>query len=75
MKTKFKYDPKWTGTRVKRLRLRHQMTQIQFAARLGVSYASVNRWENDQARPSHLAVKRMEELEQLQKGEANGRTG
>ncbi|MBM4398131.1 MAG: helix-turn-helix domain-containing protein, partial [Deltaproteobacteria bacterium] len=43
------------ASRIKSLRVRLGMTQTQFAADLGVSFASVNRWENGQARPGRLA--------------------
>lgn len=52
----------WTGKRVRALRKRLGLTQIEFAAKLGVSFASVNRWENEQNKPTKLAVMRMEEL-------------
>ena len=39
------------------------LTQAQFAALLGVSYASVNRWENGQARPNNLAWQRIVQIE------------
>ncbi len=39
------------------------LTQTQFAELIGVSYASVNRWENGQSRPNNLAWRRIVELE------------
>src|SRR3989339_149722 len=41
--------------RVKSLRGQLALTQTQLAARLGVSFATVNRWENAQARLPSLA--------------------
>ena len=41
--------------RIKRLRGRLQLTQVGMAELMGVSFASVNRWENGQSRPSVLA--------------------
>ncbi len=41
--------------RIKRLRGRLGLTQMRLAELIGVSYASVNRWENGHARPSLLA--------------------
>ena len=38
------------------------MTQTQFAELVGVSFATVNRWENGQSRPNKLAWKRILEL-------------
>jgi len=47
------------GDRIRRLRGRLGLTQTQFAQSLGVSFASVNRWENGQSRPSTLAWRRI----------------
>jgi len=41
--------------RIKRLRAELGMTQVRLAAELGVSFATVNRWENGQAKPSQLS--------------------
>ena len=38
------------------------LTQSAFAQRLGVSFASVNRWENGQSQPNRLAWERFETL-------------
>jgi SNF2 family DNA or RNA helicase len=38
------------------------LTQTQLAEMLGVSFATVNRWENNQARPSPLAWSQIEKL-------------
>ena len=38
------------------------LTQEQFAAAVGVTYATVNRWENGNANPQPLALRRIEEL-------------
>lgn len=37
------------------------LTQMQFAKVLGVSFATVNRWENDQVNPSSLAQRAFED--------------
>ena len=37
--------------------------QEQFAAAVGVTYATVNRWENGNANPQPLALRRIEEME------------
>ena len=39
------------------------LTQTQLARLIGVSYASVNRWENCQSRPNNLAWQRIIDLE------------
>jgi transcriptional regulator with XRE-family HTH domain len=43
------------AVRIKRLRNELGLTQVRLAERMGVSFASVNRWENGQSRPSPLA--------------------
>ncbi|MFI5353199.1 MAG: helicase-related protein [Candidatus Binatales bacterium] len=50
--------------RIKRLRGRLALTQTQLAELLGVSFATVNRWENGQSRPSALAWQRILAAEQ-----------
>ena len=48
------------------------LTQTQFAELIGVSYASVNRWENNQSRPNNLAWHRIIELEKQSEKERIG---
>lgn len=50
------------GQLVRSLRERLELSQERFAARLGVTFSSVNRWENGRAKPSPLAMKQIEEL-------------
>ena len=50
------------GRLVRALRERLDLTQERFAAKLGVTFTSVNRWENDRARPSPLALRQIEQL-------------
>ena len=47
---------------VRELRERTGLTQEKFAAKLGVTYPTINRWENGRAKPSPLALKRIEDL-------------
>ena len=47
---------------VRSLREQLGMTQEKFAAKLGVTFTSVNRWENGHAKPSPLAMKQIEDL-------------
>ena len=47
---------------VRELRERTGLTQEKFAARLGVTFPTINRWENGRARPSPLAMQRIEDL-------------
>jgi len=52
--------------RIKDYRARLGLTQVELAARLGVSFATVNRWENSQTKPSALAwqqILRMDEAD------------
>jgi len=47
---------------VRELRGRTGLTQEKFAAKLGVTFPTINRWENGRAKPSPLAMQRIEEL-------------
>jgi transcriptional regulator with XRE-family HTH domain len=47
---------------VRELRDRTGLTQEKFAAKLGVTFPTINRWENGRARPSPLALKQIENL-------------
>ena len=47
---------------IRELRERTELTQEKFAAKLGVTFPTVNRWENGRAKPSPLAMNRIEEL-------------
>ena len=49
---------------IKGLRLKTGMSQEDLARELGVSFTSVNRWENSQSKPSKLAIKQIERLHQ-----------
>jgi transcriptional regulator with XRE-family HTH domain len=50
--------------RIRQLRKRHGLTQVRLAELLGVSFATVNRWENGQSRPSPLAWQRIGRAEE-----------
>lgn len=66
------------GERVRALRQRLGLTQVQLAERLGVTFTTVNRWENGVSRPSRLALLRLSELEEgyrLTDREAPGHAG
>ncbi len=52
------------GRRVKKLRERLDLTQTRFAELLGVSFATVNRWENEQTMPSEMAWRQILKVEQ-----------
>ena len=47
---------------VRDLRERTGLTQEKFAAKLGVTFPTINRWENGRAKPSPLAMQKIEEL-------------
>ncbi|MHC4570879.1 MAG: helix-turn-helix domain-containing protein [Planctomycetota bacterium] len=48
---------------IRRLRTAFGLTQEQFAAKVGVTVSTINRWENDKGKPSPLATLRIEELQ------------
>jgi len=50
---------KLTPKKVKGIRKKLGLTQVELAAKLGVAFATVNRWENGQCEPSPLASKMM----------------
>jgi len=47
---------------IKAIRKELGLTQVAFADALGVSFATVNRWENDRTIPSKLALSALESL-------------
>lgn len=47
---------------IRELRNRTGLTQEKFAAKLGVTFPTINRWENGRAKPSPLAMQRIEDL-------------
>ena len=55
--------PEDYARRIKSLRGVRELTQGQLADLIGVSYGTVNRWENQQSRPNQLAWRRIVELE------------
>ncbi|MFN6561241.1 MAG: helix-turn-helix domain-containing protein [Nostoc sp. ChiSLP01] len=48
------------GQIVRDLRLAFGLTQEQFAATLGVTFSTINRWENGHSKPSPLAMEKIE---------------
>ena len=58
---------------IKELRTRLNLTQEQFAQRVGVTYSTVNHWENGKRVPLPFLVKRLmemkDELDGLKGGE------
>ncbi|HEY9823006.1 MAG TPA: helix-turn-helix transcriptional regulator [Candidatus Sericytochromatia bacterium] len=47
---------------VRETRQRLKLSQVKFAAKLGVSFQSVNRWENGRTKPLPIALKQIEHL-------------
>ncbi|WP_024546958.1 DNA-binding transcriptional regulator [Picosynechococcus sp. NKBG15041c] len=45
------------GNLIKEMRLELKLSQEQFASNLGVSFTSINRWENHKTMPSMLALR------------------
>ena len=48
---------------IRELRAKLGLTQEQFAAQVGVTWSTVNRWENGRGKPSPLAMRRIEEMQ------------
>lgn len=48
---------------IKDLRVSLGLTQEQLAAKVGVTFSTINRWENGRGKPSPLAMKQIEELQ------------
>lgn len=48
---------------IRSLRAKLGLTQEQFAAKVGVTWSTVNRWENSRGNPSPLAMGRIAELQ------------
>jgi transcriptional regulator with XRE-family HTH domain len=61
--------------RIRLLRERLGLTQEKLAARLGVAFPTVNRWENGHTQPSPLALRQIEALVEESNQAANGTTG
>lgn len=50
------------GKLIHELRLSIGLTQEQFAAELGVTYSTVNRWEGGRSKPSPMAMWRIQKI-------------
>ncbi|AFZ27258.1 putative transcriptional regulator [Cylindrospermum stagnale PCC 7417] len=48
------------GRMIREMRLLTGLTQEQFAAHIGVTYPTINRWENGHFQPSPLAMEKIE---------------
>ena len=52
---------------VRELRAALGLTQEQFAAKIGVTWTTINRWENDRGKPYPLAMRQLEKLQKRTK--------
>lgn len=52
-----------TSKEIKDLRKKMRLTQQEFADVLKVDFKTVNRWENNKAKPSNLAIRILKRLE------------
>ena len=48
--------------KIRELRSKLGLTQEQFAAKVGVTFSTVNRWENGKGKPSPLAMRQINVL-------------
>lgn len=55
-------DPLEISNLVRDVRERLGLTQEQFASRLGVTFPTVNRWENGHSKPSPMAQRLLVEV-------------
>jgi putative transcriptional regulator len=55
-------EPDDYSKRIKSIRKQLGLSQEELAHKLGVSFTSVNRWENGQTKPSKLAKKQIDLL-------------
>jgi len=54
--------------KIRELRSNLGLTQEQFAAKVGVTFSTVNRWESGKSKPSPLAMRQIEELMERTEG-------
>jgi DNA-binding transcriptional regulator YiaG len=57
-------EPRDIADLVREIRLRLDLTQEEFASKLGVTFPTVNRWENRRSKPSRMALKLIEGMVQ-----------
>ena len=63
--------PEDYSQRIKDARAIRDLTQTQLAKLIGVSYATVNRWENGQTKPNNLSWRRILEIERSASGDGD----
>ena len=54
---------KFDRNRIRELRLSLNLTQENFAHEIGVTFATVNRWENGRTTPNKVAQKVLQQME------------
>ena len=52
----------FTAEEIKKLRLKLMLSQTEFAELLGVTFESVNRYENERSRPTFKVQRKLSEL-------------
>jgi putative transcriptional regulator len=52
---------------IRELRRRLQLTQEDFAHMIGVTFSTVNRWENGKSQPNRIALRLLANLEKKTK--------
>lgn len=57
-----KIEQPQVGKLIRELRLATGLTQEKFALKLGVTYPTINRWENGHTKPSPLAWQKIEDM-------------
>ena len=50
------------SSKIKEIRRNCLLTQTKFAKALGVSFSTVNRWENEKSTPNHQALKKIKDF-------------
>ena len=53
--------------RIREIRMRLRMTQEDFAHMIGVTFSTVNRWENGKSQPNRIAMRLLSGLEKKAK--------
>jgi len=61
-KTMPKIEDNELARKIRELRSKLGLTQEQFAAKVGVTFSTVNRWENGKGKPSPLAMRQINVL-------------
>jgi len=61
------------ANQIRDLRKRMDLTQQQFAGLLGVSFVTLNRWENGQSKPSAMGLAKLQQISVGESGPASDR--